>query len=305
MLGNRAPVDRAPALIRWRSQLRARSLNRHGLVSSWVATPHGRVRTLSRGRPHPHQATWVFLHGFADEATGWAPLLDPLGPRLGRVVAIDLPGHGRSDVPACGLTPDSLLGGLFAAVGRILAADEPLVLVGNSMGGAAAIRVAQHLAPQVRALVLLSPAGAPMTGAEIEAVVALFTLDSAAKALALADTLMPGRLLLRQLAAQVLRRHMNRPVVAGLMRSFGDFTWLTAAEVAALPPALLVWGQHDQILPTTGEQFFRRHLSAERARCEAPPDWGHTPQLDRPRALARLIVDWARGHRGLLPGAGR
>lgn len=304
MSGSRSPADRAPAVVRWRRQARLGTLAALGFRGRWVATPQGRVRALCRGPARDAAATWLFLHGYADEATGWAPLMWRLARHLGRVVLLDLPGHGISDVPAEGLTPAPLLAGLLAASAEAVSAGEPVVVVGNSMGGAGAVRVAQHLGPRARGIALISPAGAPMTAEEIAAVEARFTLDSPAKALALVQALMPDRRL-QWLAARVLRQHLSRPAIAGLMRSFGGFCWLAPADLAALPPALLVWGGNDRVLPDSGHHFFAAHLNAACSRCVAPPAWSHTPQFDVPAALADLLLDWARPIGGLLRPAGR
>jgi pimeloyl-ACP methyl ester carboxylesterase len=53
---------------------------------------HMNVDTAGAGPP------LVLLHGFTDSAAGWAPHVRAFATR-GRVIAIDLLGHGRSDAP--------------------------------------------------------------------------------------------------------------------------------------------------------------------------------------------------------------
>jgi pimeloyl-ACP methyl ester carboxylesterase len=52
--------------------------------------------------------TIVLLHGLGSAAVHLGPLLNPLRAHTRGVVALDLPGHGDSAVPADGLTPASL-----------------------------------------------------------------------------------------------------------------------------------------------------------------------------------------------------
>ena len=73
----------------------------------------------------------VFVHGWTCDMTFWDPQVSAFEART-RVIAIDLPGHGKSDKPQVSYTMD-----LFAsAVDAVLqdAGVERAVLVGHSMG---------------------------------------------------------------------------------------------------------------------------------------------------------------------------
>ena len=98
----------------------------------------------------------VCLHAIGHGAADFARLRSRLAPRW-RVVAPDWPGQGRSEPDR--LAPDAaryadLLGGVLDAcnIGRA-------VLLGNSIGGAAAMRYAAAHPERVTALVLENPGG--------------------------------------------------------------------------------------------------------------------------------------------------
>lgn len=101
----------------------------------------------------------VCVHGWACSVYSFR-LLMPLLARAGmRVVAIDLPGHGRSDKP-----DDARRYTLDAQVECVLAAMDSLgivsaLLVGHSMGGPICARTAVLAPDRVTALALLAPAG--------------------------------------------------------------------------------------------------------------------------------------------------
>lgn len=89
-------------------------------------------------------STLILLHGFTGSAAGWGSHLDSLAAYGARVIAFDLPGHGRSDAPA-----DIQLYSFEACQHLILNALSKLgigqgeaVLLGYSMGG----RIALYLA---------------------------------------------------------------------------------------------------------------------------------------------------------------
>ena len=96
----------------------------------------------------------VLLHGFGGWHGVWTPVAAGLG---GRVLAYDLPGHGRSlDVQGAGPAK-------FAA-GAILAdlaarGIDAVHLAGHSMGGAVAVLMAAARPDMVGSLTLLAPGG--------------------------------------------------------------------------------------------------------------------------------------------------
>src|SRR3954469_9741776 len=133
-----------------------------GRRMSEAGTP-GRSETVDLGGPvhyvdyggNPDGPVLVLVHGLGGSHLNW----DLLAPQLtgqARVVALDLPGFGRSEpggrrtsVPAN-----------VAVLGRFLdeVVKEPAVLVGNSMGGMLSILTAGERPESVSGLVLLDPA---------------------------------------------------------------------------------------------------------------------------------------------------
>jgi len=95
----------------------------------------------------------VLLHGLGDTAATWsafAALLDR------PTIAFDLRGHGASPRPGS-YTVDEMAGDVLAALG-----DEPIDLIGHSMGGRVAAQVA--LRAPVRRLVLEEALVPPRSG---------------------------------------------------------------------------------------------------------------------------------------------
>lgn len=108
----------------------------------------GEVSFLKWGTEAPEV---VFLHGGGQNAHTWDTVILGLGvPAL----AIDLPGHGRSGWRADGDYGPKLAAGLIAPVLREHAPDARLV-VGMSLGGLTALRIAATAPELVRELVLV------------------------------------------------------------------------------------------------------------------------------------------------------
>lgn len=99
----------------------------------------------------------VLAHGAAFDKASWRPLATELVGRGFQVLAIDFRGYGQSQP---GTKPDGLYEDVLGAVRDLRRRGAPRVLVvGASMGGAAAARAASEAAAcEIDRLVLLAPA---------------------------------------------------------------------------------------------------------------------------------------------------
>ena len=100
--------------------------------------------------------TLVLIHGLGSYMPAWKHNLGPLSEHY-RVIALDLPGYGRSDKPNA---PYSMRYFVAKVRGLLqqLGVERP-VLVGHSMGGQIATTYALQHPDEVQGLVLASPAG--------------------------------------------------------------------------------------------------------------------------------------------------
>ncbi|MDX5299570.1 MAG: alpha/beta fold hydrolase [Gammaproteobacteria bacterium] len=117
--------------------------------------------TLSGGNVHYRVAgtgqPLVLLHANPGDSRDFDAISETLAQRF-QVYALDWPGYGQST-----LTPDQPVDvGLYARCLREFLealAMPPAILLGNSVGGYAAARVALDVPERVRALVLVAPGG--------------------------------------------------------------------------------------------------------------------------------------------------
>ena len=116
-------------------------------------------------RSRGHGAPLLLLHGFTGRATSWEPHARAFARRF-RVVTPDLPGHGRSGIPA-----EPARAGVERTAGDLAAILEregwrPAHVLGYSLGARIAIRLAIDHPGAVRKLVLESPSAGLATAAE-------------------------------------------------------------------------------------------------------------------------------------------
>jgi pimeloyl-ACP methyl ester carboxylesterase len=102
--------------------------------------------------------TLVFIHGLGSYLKFWRYQLDAFAAQGYRVIAVDLPGYGKSDKPASFPYTMEAMADAVRELVHTLGVERP-VLVGHSMGGQTALSYAIRYPEEPAALVLTSPAG--------------------------------------------------------------------------------------------------------------------------------------------------
>jgi pimeloyl-ACP methyl ester carboxylesterase len=121
-----------------------------------VVVPHTALHVESQGSGGGVPV--LFAHSFAGDSSHWSATLAHLKSQR-RAVAFDFTGHGRSPSGGGSLG----ISGLARDIGSVADAQQldTFVLVGHSMGAAAAAEYAGAHAQRVRALVLVDPPPVP------------------------------------------------------------------------------------------------------------------------------------------------
>jgi pimeloyl-ACP methyl ester carboxylesterase len=119
--------------------------------SLWVELPQGlRLHARSWGTGQP---TCLLIHGFGEGSYVWTPLAASLLP-FGRVVALDLRGHGDSEWdPAHEYATSTHLSDVMHAINTL--AIEQFIVVGHSMGGEIALQLTSRMPARARALAIV------------------------------------------------------------------------------------------------------------------------------------------------------
>ena len=97
----------------------------------------------------------ILIHGLGDEADTWRHIFLPLAQNF-HVIALDLPGFGRSQKENLAFTPESLVESLFGLIHNLNIAHP--ILMGSSLGAMLAHRIAHANPTLLRALILVGGA---------------------------------------------------------------------------------------------------------------------------------------------------
>jgi pimeloyl-ACP methyl ester carboxylesterase len=250
----------------------------------------------------------VLIHGITSDSDTWRRVMPYLARRF-TVLAPDLIGHGGSAKPR----GDYSLGAHASAVRDLLLAlgHDRATFVGHSLGGGIAMQLSYQFPERCERLVLVDSGG---LGREVSMLLRAATLPGSELVLPL---LAASRLLdAGRLAGSALRRlglragtdieemakghatlsdrearaafvHTLRAVVEPGGQRVDASNRLYLAERL---PLLLIWGEHDSLIPVSHGRAANERIAG--SRLEVFADSGHFPQLDEPERFLHALSDF-------------
>lgn len=235
----------------------------------------------------------VLVHGLGGSAGGFSRIFFELGKRFSRVLAPDLPGHGFSAEYAKG---EVSVRGQFDVLRDWLRqqVDEPVFVVGNSLGGAMSIQLASEHPELVSALALVAPAGALLAEERLAQLLGSFDVKNTAQSRELTRKLFHKPPVTALLFAGALRSLYDTATVRALAAEARTTrAYLTPEVLGTLEmPVLLLWGESDKLLPSESLDYFRANLPPE-SEIHLVKGFGHVPQMERPGELVSHLVRFA------------
>lgn len=269
-----------------------------------MSIPEARYAEIDSGvRIHYHDVgsgfPVVFLHGSGPGASGFSNFQGnfPFFAEHGfRTIVPDALGFGRSSKPDMDYGLDAVLAGLKALLRHLKI--ERCALVGNSHGGAQAIKLALDEPALVEKLILMAPGGLEVRERYMEqrGIRAMFKAVSAPDGLSeenlrkvltlqvfqaahITDELVAQRW---EIAQQQPKRLFQTLIVPHL-----------APQLAELRcPVLGLWGNQDQFCPVSGASILSDHCHDSRVLRIA--NCGHWVMVERPMLFNRMCTEFLR-----------
>jgi pimeloyl-ACP methyl ester carboxylesterase len=290
--GAYGPQGRSPWLdVDWRAHQR------------WITVNGSPLNVIELGEGPP----LLFIHGLSGSWPNWLEQLPVFGASR-RVIALDLPGFGRSPMP-----PEPITISYYARTIDALLEElgvSAAAVVGNSMGGFISAELAINFPQRVERLALVSPAGISTyndprgTRAlprlhRVERLVGAYTAWVAAHAETVAR-----RPRLRNATFGFVARHARElpsALVAEQIRGAGKPGFLQGLQANLeydfrdrLPeivcPTLIVWGDRDRVITVRDAERYSELIPGSRKVIFA--DTGHVAMLERPAEFNALLEEF-------------
>jgi pimeloyl-ACP methyl ester carboxylesterase len=263
---------------------RRRSVECHGRQVSYVE--------MGSGPPV------VLIHGLSGCWQNWLETIPHLA-RAHRVIAVDLPGFGRSELPEADISIPGY--GRFIDAFLTEVGLDRTALVGSSMGGLIAAQTAAAFPARVERLVLVSApglgrpqrlpegvdAGRPFI-ARLVPYARFAGHVGALRRLALARLVAHPELIGKQIVMESAGG-MGKPGVQAALRSVLTYDFRPhVRDITA--PVLLIWGAADRVVPPHVAERYQQAMPA--ATKVILPDTGHAPMIERPALFNRILEEF-------------
>lgn len=249
--------------------------------------------------PAPDRPAIVFIHGAQNDHSVWTAQARALAHEGHHVLAVDLPGHGRSAGPALA-TVEDMAAWLLDLLDT--AGIDRAVLAGHSMGSLIALEAASRAPARVRALALVgstwpmkvSDALLDMARTNEPAAIDMVNLWSHA-AIAPAAPGQPQGVWLAGASRRLMQR-LSQLNPAQLFHT--DFvacnTYVNGgvAAQAIACPTLFVQGRRDIMTPPRSAQALVAAIPHARV---VALDCGHALMTEQPDGVSAALTDFVRG----------
>ena len=259
-----------------------------------IVTVDGRRAHAATGGIDPagDEPVIVLIHGAGMDGTVWQLQTRFLAQRGFRALAVDLPGHGRTDGPAL-----ATIGELADWLTRFLdqAGVRSAHLVGHSMGTFIALEVASRHPALVASITLcgtstsmpVHPDLLDAAAHDLPAAAALMAAWGHARPAHVGGNPTPGLWMLG--GARALVEASAPGVLATDFRSCMAYADALTAAAAVTCPATVVIGLGDKMTPPKGGRALAAAIAG--VHVVELADTGHSMMIEDPRAVKRAILD--------------
>jgi pimeloyl-ACP methyl ester carboxylesterase len=220
--------------------------------------------------------------------------LRALLPEQVRTIAVDWPGHGESPAPSSPASAMAFADVAERVVGEL--APEGAVVLGNSVGGFAAGRLAIRRPELVKGLVLVDAGGFGGRPLYVRTFCALMSRPRFLRRIypAFSARYMRARTAadrrVRDVGIATTRSDPGLRTVAELWASFASPEHDLRADAASISaPTLVIWGKRDPVIPL---RLGKRAAAAIPGAELLVLDTGHAPQVSDPKTVAERLISF-------------
>lgn len=238
----------------------------------------------------------VLIHGAGMDSTVWQQQTRFLAHRGLQAIAVDLPGHGRSEGP-----PRKTVADMAAWVHRFMdaAGVAPAHIAGHSMGSFIALELARQHGDSVLSLTLMGTSTAmpvhpellSSSADELDRAAALMAAWGHGKAAHVGLNPTPGLWMLG--GARALVENSEPGALTADFTACAQYQGAEDAAAAVSCPVRLIVGLEDKMTPPKGAAALAKAMDPALVTTVTLPGVGHSMMTEDPRAVRLALLDAA------------
>jgi len=232
----------------------------------------------------------LILHGWGGSSDSWIQVQEILAREGFKVICPDFPGFGKSKTP---FEPWGVkeYGNFVLNLTKILELQN-FFLLGHSFGGRVAIKFSVLYPEKIKSLILCDSAGIKQKWGIGEKLI--FQISKIGNAIFTPTPLRRFKDKAKNLF-YIFLRHRDYAKADGTMRETIKKV-LTEDLLKDLPQikirTLIIWGESDKLVPVKYAHIFKEKI--ENSELKILPKIGHSPHLEVPEKLAKIIIQFLR-----------
>lgn len=242
----------------------------------------------------------VMVHGMMLSTYSWRNNIYALLDAGFRVILIDLPGHGQTDIPPepYPYTVEQIADDIVTMTKKL--GLEQFHLMGHSLGAGLTLYISVHYPQCVRKAIVIDPPafGPPrrllLTYPGMTAVASVFfgrwTVKLNMKAMYYDDSLVVDELIDEY--SRQTRKDGYWNMLSALSRQYfsSQFYQMQSAYPSTAVPLCIIWGEQDAWLPC--DTASKLHERLPNSRLLTVPNCGHNPHEECPEHVNPVIVEF-------------
>ena len=246
-------------------------------------------KTIKKVEPGKKVRRLVLIPGFGDTPAAWMPIYGLLGRDLVKnfdeIILIDFPGYTGFLSHQALIPSMKLLQGL---VKTVCIANPPTVLIGHSLGGWLAGKVAQELTQPIEHLLVIAPSG--LTPDHDERIkFGDFIVNN--------ENLQPQEILklmmheagkFSSLIDADVKKFFAKPEIREFIESVKPEDFIDPTIGFKAKKVTVIWGENDQFVPSQWIRYWVEHYGVY-LDAFLLKETGHLPHLERPIVLTQVL----------------
>lgn len=236
----------------------------------------------------------LVLHGWGGSSDSWLKFQEILSQKNFKVVCPDLPGFGKSLNPPIPWSIDDYVNFIYK-FGESIGLKE-FFLIGHSFGGGLAVKFSVKYPKMVKSLILSDAAVIRKKRYSFRQMIA-YLIAKVGKFLANApfikNSIYPFfKKMVYKISGTkdyyLAKGTMKETIKKVFAEDLSDY--LSKIKI----PTLIVWGKKDKSVPLQYAYILKEHIT--NSKLEVLPEIGHSPNLENPKELSEIIINFFRNY---------